>query len=87
MINKGHPDGPVPSVARIVNVSTGSDPAEAPQPFPDDAAAPTGGSATPDQDTSTAGGARSTLAALPALALVATAGADSQRRRRKGDRR
>ncbi len=87
VINKGHPDGPVPSVARIVNVSTGSDPAEAPQPFPDDAAAPTGGSATPDQDTSTAGGARSTLAALPALALVATAGADSQRRRRKGDRR
>ena len=87
VVNKDDPDGPVPSVARIVKVSTESDPAEAPQPFPDEAAAPTGGSATPDQDTSTVGGVQSTLAVLPAVALVAAFGAAPQRRRRKGDRR
>jgi hypothetical protein len=86
VINKAHPDGPVPSVARIVNVSTGSNPAEALQPFPDDAAAP-GGSATPDQDTSTSGGALRSLAVLPAVALVAASGAGPQRRKPKGDRR
>ena len=89
VVNKAHPDGPIPSVARIVNVSAAGDAAEAPQPFPDDAAAPTGGSATPDQDTSAAGGAQRTLAVLPAVALVAAsgAGAGPRRRRRKGGRR
>jgi hypothetical protein len=87
VVKKAHPDGAVPSVARIVKVSADSDPSEAPQPFPDDAPAPAGGSATPDDDTSTAGAARSTLAVLPAVALVAASGAGPQRRRRKGDRR
>jgi hypothetical protein len=45
--------GMIPSVARIVRVSDTSDPAEAIQPMPDDAAAPVGGSASPDVDTST----------------------------------
>jgi hypothetical protein len=86
VINKQHPDGSVPSVARIVTVSAGSDPAEAPQPFADDAAAPAGGSATPDEDTSIAGDTRSSLAVLPAVALVAGAGTARKRARRHGDR-
>lgn len=40
------PQGPIPSVARILRVGETSDPKEAVQPFPDDASAPRGGSAT-----------------------------------------
>jgi hypothetical protein len=88
VINKEHPDGPVPSVARIVHVSTQSDPAEALQPFPDHAPAPTGGSATPDEDTSTAGRTQPELAIVPAVALAAASGPRTKRRRysEHGDR-
>ncbi|MGH9038027.1 MAG: galactose oxidase early set domain-containing protein, partial [Acidimicrobiia bacterium] len=64
VINKEVPAGPVPSVARIVRISTGSDPAEAIQPLPDDAPAPSGGSATPDEDTSAVN--RAQAAVVPA---------------------
>jgi len=43
----------IPSVARIVHIGDTSNHAEAIQPMPDDAAAPVGGSASPDVDTST----------------------------------
>ena len=46
--------GGAPSVARIVNVGSGTDLAEAIQPMPDDAPAPVGGSATPEEDSSNA---------------------------------
>ncbi len=45
--------GSVPSVAHIVNVGT-TNLADALQPYPDDAPAPVGGSATPDEDSSQA---------------------------------
>jgi hypothetical protein len=51
VVNKRSLQGPIPSVARIVDVGR-TDRAEAPQPFPDDAPAPSGGSATADEDTS-----------------------------------
>ncbi len=54
VVNRKTDQGPVPSVARMVHVGTTSDTAEAPQPFPDDPTAPTGGSATSDVDTSKA---------------------------------
>ncbi len=54
VVNRKTDQGPVPSVARMVHVGTSSDTSEAPQPFPDDPTAPTGGSATPDADTSAA---------------------------------
>jgi len=54
VVNRTTDQGPVPSVARMVHVGTTSDTAEAPQPFPDEATAPEGGSATPDADTSQA---------------------------------
>jgi hypothetical protein len=79
VINNDNPEGPVPSVARIVNVSADRDPAEAPQPFPDDAPAPEGGSATPDEDTSTTGQAQRTVAVLPAVALAAVSAAGPKR--------
>jgi hypothetical protein len=53
VINKGGMDGAVPSVASIVNVGADNS-AVALKPMPDDIAAPTGGSATPDEDTSQA---------------------------------
>ena len=58
VVNRKTDQGPVPSVARMVHVGTTSDPSEAPQPFPDDATAPAGGSATPDADTSQAATAK-----------------------------
>jgi hypothetical protein len=62
VVNKKTPKGPVPSVARMVRIGAGaSDPTEALQPFADDAPAPTGGTATPDADTSTAADAQATL--------------------------
>ena len=52
-VNRRSAQGPVPSVARIVTVGPAGDADEAFQPFPDDAPGPVGGSATPDDDTST----------------------------------
>jgi hypothetical protein len=75
VINKKNPAGPVPSVARIVRISAESDPAEAIQPFADDAPAPTGGSATPDDDTSTVNRAQS--------AVIPTAGSPGRTARRR----
>jgi hypothetical protein len=54
VVNRKTDQGPVPSVARMVHVGTTSDSSEAPQPFPDDATTPAGGTATPDADTSQA---------------------------------
>jgi hypothetical protein len=53
VVNKKTLQGPVPSVASIVNVGN-EDTSVALKPMPDDIAAPTGGSATPDEDTSQA---------------------------------
>ncbi len=53
VVNRTTDQGPVPSVARMVHVGT-TDTSEAPQPFPDDPTEPSGGSATPDVDTSDA---------------------------------
>ena len=59
VVNKKTSQGPVPSVARIVSVGVGSNNGEALQPYPDDnPAAPAGGSATPDEDTSSAASAQ-----------------------------
>ncbi|MGH9005683.1 MAG: galactose oxidase-like domain-containing protein, partial [Acidimicrobiia bacterium] len=52
VVNTTTPRGPVPSVARVVRVGSTADDAEAPQPFPDDAPAPVGGSATSPSDPS-----------------------------------
>ncbi|MGH8975305.1 MAG: galactose oxidase-like domain-containing protein, partial [Acidimicrobiia bacterium] len=52
VVNRTTASGPVPSVARVVRVGPHADAAEAPQPFPDDAPAPVGGSATPPSDPS-----------------------------------
>jgi hypothetical protein len=55
VVNKRTPQGPVPSVARIVKMGESITYGEALQPFADDnPAAPRGGSATPDEDTSNA---------------------------------
>jgi hypothetical protein len=51
VVNKRSLQGPIPSVARMVDVGR-TDRADAPQPFPDDPPAPSGGSATADEDTS-----------------------------------
>ena len=50
-VNRRTSDGPVPSVARIVRLGGSRDLSEALQPFPDDAPAPIGGSATKPDDT------------------------------------
>ncbi len=53
VVNKKTAQGPVPSVARILRLGKTITEGEALQPYPDDnPAAPTGGSATPDADTS-----------------------------------
>jgi hypothetical protein len=85
VVNRSTDQGPVPSVARMVRVGLGSDPAEALQPFPDDAPAPVGGSATPAEDTSQAARAQQSLAetagnapapvAAPATAVTQVTGA------------
>jgi hypothetical protein len=62
VVNRTTPEGPVPSVARMVQVGLGSNPADALQPFADDAPAPVGGSATPTEDTSTATASQAELA-------------------------
>ncbi|MCA1845176.1 MAG: DUF1929 domain-containing protein, partial [Actinobacteria bacterium] len=51
VVNKKSLQGPIPSVAHMVDVGH-SDLSDALQPFPDDAPAPAGGTATPDDDTS-----------------------------------
>jgi hypothetical protein len=51
VVNKKSLQGPIPSVAHMVDVGH-TDLSEALQPFPDDGPAPAGGSATPDEDTS-----------------------------------
>jgi hypothetical protein len=51
VVNKKSLQGPIPSVAHMVDVGH-TDLSDAPQPFPDDAPDPYGGSATPDEDTS-----------------------------------
>ena len=51
-VTRSTPDGPVPSVARMVRIGATGDPSEALQPFPDQAPMPTGGTATPDEDSS-----------------------------------
>jgi WD40 repeat protein len=48
VVNKRSLQGPIPSVARMVDVGR-TDLADAPRPFPDDPPAPVGGSATPDR--------------------------------------
>jgi hypothetical protein len=50
-VNRTTPQGPVPSVARIVLLGAGRDQREAVQPYPDDPAAPAGGAATPPEST------------------------------------
>ena len=52
VVNTATERGPVPSVARVVRVGQSPNLAEAPQPFPDDAPAPVGGSATDPSDPS-----------------------------------
>jgi hypothetical protein len=53
VVNKRSLQGPIPSVARMVDVGR-TDLSAAPQPFPDAPPAPSGGSATADEDTSRA---------------------------------
>ena len=48
VVNKRSLQGPIPSVARMVDVGR-TDLSDAVQPFPDDAPPPVGGSATPDE--------------------------------------
>jgi len=57
VVNKRSLQGPIPSVAHIVDVGR-TDTSDASQPFPDDPPAPSGGSATADQDTSHAAAAQ-----------------------------
>jgi hypothetical protein len=70
-VNRSSEKGPIPSVARIVRVGGQADLAPAARVFPDDAAAPTGGSATPTDDSSYA-------ARPPALPLGVQPGAVSE---------
>ena len=53
VVNKKSLEGPIPSVARMVDVGH-TDLADALQPYADDAPAPVNGSATPDEDSSRA---------------------------------
>jgi hypothetical protein len=78
VVNKRSLQGPIPSVARMVDVGR-TDLSAAPQPFPDDPPAPSGGSATTDEDTSHAAAAqqraRDLTGTLPVLPLAAPAAA------------
>jgi hypothetical protein len=84
VVNRTTPQGQVPSVARMVQVGLGSNPAEALQPFADDAPAPVGGSATPTEDSSTATATQAELtkatAGTPAAVAADTVGAALSRR-------
>jgi hypothetical protein len=75
VVNRTTPQGPVPSVARMVHVGATADPAEALQPFADDSPAPVGGSATPVDDNSRAAAAQAQLAEATAGTPVAPAAA------------
>jgi hypothetical protein len=76
VLNKKSLQGPIPSVARMVDVGR-RDLSEAPQPFPDHAPSLSGGSATPDEDTSHAAvvnrHARDLIQRIPAQSLAAHA--------------
>jgi hypothetical protein len=75
VVNKKTDQGSVPSVARIVHVGTESNPAEAIQPYPDEnPAAPTGGTATPDQDSSNAASAQQSAGEVVKSAPAPVAG-------------
>ena len=74
IVNRKTVEGPVPSVARMVQVGLGSNPTEALQPFADDAPAPVGGSATPTEDTSTATATQAQLAEATAGTPAAPVG-------------
>jgi hypothetical protein len=52
VVNRKSDKGPIPSVARIVKVGLGTDPADALQPFADDSPAPVGPAANVDRDSS-----------------------------------
>ena len=69
VVNKRSLQGPIPSVAHIVDVGR-TDLSDALQPFPDEPPAPSGGSATADEDTSHAAAvsrrAREVTRSLPA---------------------
>ena len=73
VVNKRSLQGPIPSVAHMVDVGR-TDLADAPQPYPDDPPAPSGGSATVDADTSHTAAvqrrAREVAPALPAPAAT-----------------
>ncbi len=83
IVNRKTAQGPVPSVARMVQVGVSSNPAEALQPFADDAPAPVGGSATPTEDTSTATATQAELAqataGTPAAPVAAATGSVYQK--------
>lgn len=86
VVLKASSEGPIPSVARMVRVGSGTDETEAVQPYPDDTPAPTG-SATPDEDTSIGTDARESAAdatraaklppGLPSAAGAAPHGAET----------
>ena len=63
VVNKRSLQGPIPSVARMVDVGR-TDPAPALQPFPDEPPAPSGGTATPDENTSRAAAAQQAVATV-----------------------
>jgi hypothetical protein len=65
VVNKRSFHGPIPSVARMVRIGVDSDLSEATQPFPDDAPAPNGGSATVPEGPSSAAKARLVGGAAP----------------------
>lgn len=82
VVNKKTAEGPIPSVARIVQVGMGTNPADAPAPFGDDALV--GGSATPLDDSSYAARGQEAMAevtqgtpAEPAVAAVSEATASA----------
>ncbi|HLF40113.1 MAG TPA: galactose oxidase-like domain-containing protein [Acidimicrobiia bacterium] len=77
VVNKKTDQGPVPSVARIVHVGTDRDSAESIQPYPDDAPAPVGGSATPEEDTSNVAAAQQAASEAVPAGEPATAATDT----------
>jgi hypothetical protein len=76
IVNKKTEKGPVPSVARMVKVGE-TDKGDAIQPFADDAPAPVGGSATPDEDTSGAAQAQQQMSDVAKSAAPAASPAQA----------
>lgn len=81
VVNKRSPEGPIPSVARIVHVGETSDPSEAPQPFPDDAAPPIVASAPEGGPTPAPESADAVLGATTRSVSLPAAASGSSRRR------